>query len=61
MIVRTIKRLFDDRRGGTAIEYGLIVALIVITMVVAFVEVANTTTTMWGNVNNKIDRARNGA
>ena len=29
MIVGIIKRLFADRTGGTAIEYGLIVALVV--------------------------------
>lgn len=49
-----------DRTGGTAIEYGLIIALVVITMVVAFVEVANSTTAMWGNVNSKMERARTG-
>ena len=58
MIVGTLKRLLGNKRGGTAIEYGLIAALIVITMVVAFIEVANTTTGMWGNVNNKIEAAR---
>jgi pilus assembly protein Flp/PilA len=58
MIVGTLKRLLGNKRGGTAIEYGLIAALIVITMVVAFIEVANTTTGMWGNVNNKMAAAR---
>ena len=58
MIVGTLKRLLGNKRGGTAIEYGLIAALIVITMVVAFIEVANTTTGMWGNVNNKMEAAR---
>jgi len=60
MIVGTLKRLLGNRRGGTAIEYGLIAALVVITMVAAFIEVANTTTGMWGNVNNKIAIARAG-
>jgi pilus assembly protein Flp/PilA len=60
MIIATIKRLIGDRKGGTAIEYGLIAALVVITMIAAFVEVANTTTTMWGNVNTKMERARSG-
>lgn len=58
MIRKTMKRLLVDRKGGTAIEYGLIVGLIVITMVVAFVEVANTTTGMWSNVNTKMAAAR---
>ena len=60
MIDRFIKRLAANRKGGTAIEYGLIAALIVITMIAAFIELANTTTGMWGNVNNKMERARTG-
>lgn len=60
MIARTIRRLLGDRKGGTAIEYGLIAALIVITMIASFVEVARTTTGMWNNVNTKIDDARSG-
>ena len=61
MIVETLKRLLGNTRGGTAIEYGLIVALIVIAMIAAFTEVANTTNGMWGNVNNKMAAARAGA
>lgn len=60
MIVETLKRLLGNKRGGTAIEYGLIAALIVLTMMAAFIQVANTTTTMWGNVNNKMETARAG-
>jgi pilus assembly protein Flp/PilA len=52
--------LLRSRKGGTAIEYGLIISLVVITMVAGFIEVANTTTTMWGNVNNKVAVARSG-
>lgn len=60
MIARTIRRLFGDRKGGTAIEYGLIAALIVITMIASFVEVARTTTALWNNTNMKMEDARNG-
>ncbi|MGY4396192.1 pilus assembly protein Flp/PilA [Sphingomonas sp. UYAg733] len=59
-MITVIKRLARDRKGGTAIEYGLIAALVVITMIAAFVEVANTTTSMWGNVNTKMEQARAG-
>ncbi len=59
-MLKKLKALLHDRRGGTAIEYGLIISLIVITMVVAFIQVANSTTTMWGNVNNKMLVARGG-
>ena len=60
MIFVAMKRLLRNRRGGTAIEYGLIAGLIVITMIAAFVEVANTTTKMWGNINTKMEIARSG-
>lgn len=54
MIIRMLNRLSKDRRGGTAIEYGLIAALIVIAMVASFTEVATMTTTMWGTVKTKV-------
>ena len=55
-----IRKLARERKGGTAIEYGLIAALVVITMIAAFTEVANTTVGMWSNVNTKMQNARNG-
>ncbi len=60
MLFNTIRKLVLDRKGGTAIEYGLIAALVVITMIASFVELANVTTGMWGNVNTKIEVARTG-
>ncbi|WP_174291411.1 Flp family type IVb pilin [Sphingomonas bacterium] len=54
---RPIGRLLRDTRGGTAIEYGLIVALVVIAMIASFKELANTTVGMWGNVNTKVSAA----
>jgi len=60
MLVRLMRKLIKTQKGGTAIEYGLIAALVVITMIAAFVDVANTTTVMWGNVNTKFENARTG-
>ena len=60
MMIKIIRRLAKNRRGGTAIEYGLIAALVVITMIAAFQQVANTTIGMWGNVNTKMQVARTG-
>jgi pilus assembly protein Flp/PilA len=64
MILRSFRRLFRritpvlrDPRGATAVEYGLIVALIVIVMVVALKQVANANTDMWRNVSDKIAAA----
>lgn len=56
-MLKLMKRLVADRRGGTAIEYGLILSLLVITMMVSFVELANTTTGMWNNVSTKVSKA----
>jgi pilus assembly protein Flp/PilA len=59
-MLKMMRALLRDKRGGTAIEYGLIISLIVITMVSAFIQVANSTTSMWGNVNTKMETARSG-
>jgi pilus assembly protein Flp/PilA len=60
MIVETLKRLWGNQKGGTAIEYGLIAAMVIITMIGAFIQVANSTTAMWGNVNSKVSAATAG-
>ncbi len=57
-IARLFGRVACDRRAGTAIEYGLIVALIVITMVVAFINLANTTTGLWNTISANVAAAR---
>jgi len=57
MLIKLIRRLTKNRRGATAIEYGLIVALIAITMVVGFKSLANTTIGMWTNVSTKVEAA----
>lgn len=51
-------RLLGDSRAATAVEYGLIVALIVIAMIAAFIQVADSTVTMWNNIGNKVEKAR---
>lgn len=48
------KRLSQDSRGATAVEYGLIVALIVIAMVGALQGVANENTGLWGRVSSTV-------
>jgi len=52
------KMLLRDTRGATAIEYGLIAALIVIAMMAALQGLANETVTMWGNVEDGLEDAR---
>ena len=51
-------RLGRDRRGATAIEYGMIVAVIVIVLMVSFVELAGVTKGMWNNVSDKVQNAK---
>lgn len=51
---RTTRRLLTDARGATAIEYGLIAALIVIAMVASLGAMASTTTDMWNRVADEI-------
>lgn len=48
--LRAVRR---DRRGATAIEYGLVASLIVVAMLVAFGRVATTSSTMWTKVSTR--------
>ena len=50
MMSTFMKELVDDTSGATAIEYGLIVALIVIAMIAALQGVADATIKMWDRV-----------
>lgn len=50
MLSTFFKRLVVDQSGATAIEYGLILSLIVIAMIGALQALATTTIDMWGNV-----------
>lgn len=45
-----LKKIYRSELGATAIEYGLIVALIVIASMVALMGLADTTIGMWNNV-----------
>ena len=45
-----MRKLIDDQSGATAIEYGLIVSLIVVAMIVSLQGVATTTIEMWTDI-----------
>ncbi len=45
-----LKHIGTDNSGATAIEYGLIVSLIVVAMIAALNGVANETIAMWTDV-----------
>ncbi|OQW45235.1 MAG: pilus assembly protein [Proteobacteria bacterium SG_bin6] len=52
-----LRRLLIDRRGATAVEYGLIVSLIVIAMVASLQAVASQTIGMWTSVSSRVTQA----
>lgn len=47
---RMLQALAANTRGATTIEYGLILALIFLAMILAVTAVATATDAMWGNV-----------
>jgi pilus assembly protein Flp/PilA len=49
--------LVRDARGATAVEYGLIVALIVIAMVASFSQMASVSGGLWQDVQAKVESA----
>ncbi|TCM22343.1 pilus assembly protein Flp/PilA [Novosphingobium sp. PhB165] len=54
MTIRSIGiRILKDNTAATAVEYGLILALIVIAMIVALNGVANETVGMWNTISSK--------
>jgi pilus assembly protein Flp/PilA len=50
MMKHVLRRLARNSRGATAIEYGLIAALIVIAMFSAMSNFAGKSVSMWNNV-----------
>ena len=56
-----LKRMLDDETGATAIEYGLIVALIAIAIVVSLQGLANETSSLWNTVQTASVAAQQGA
>jgi pilus assembly protein Flp/PilA len=56
-MLELIRNIAKCQRGATAVEYGLIAALIVIAMIAAFNNVAGSTTNMWNTVSNQVLKA----
>ncbi|MCZ8370473.1 MAG: Flp family type IVb pilin [Porphyrobacter sp.] len=52
-----MKKLVVDQSGATAIEYGLIISLIVIALIASLNSVATGTIAMWQNVEAKTKAA----
>lgn len=54
--MRSFYRLMRSTRAATAVEYGLILALVFLAAVVAVGNVAESTNNMWGNVSEAADQ-----
>ena len=56
--IRTIfRRLRSDKRGATAIEYGLLAALIAMGMIAGLTTLGGGAYGMWGKMSNRVDAA----
>ena len=54
MNMHGLYRLARETKAATAVEYGLIVALIFLAILVGVVALANTTVGMWNNVQGSV-------
>jgi pilus assembly protein Flp/PilA len=54
-IRRTLRQLLSDQNGATAIEYGLIAALIVIGMMAGLQSLAGGTSSWWGKIQTNVE------
>lgn len=50
----SLRRLLKCTRAATAVEYGLILAMIFLAMIVALTKVTSKTTNMWTNIANEV-------
>ena len=53
----TLRRLLADQRGATAIEYGLIAALIIIAMMGGLAALGGGAGGMWSKINNEVQNS----
>ena len=57
LAIRTMRRLRSDKRGATAIEYGLIAALIAVAIISSLSKLGGGTNGMWGKLDSKLETA----
>jgi pilus assembly protein Flp/PilA len=57
LVMRHPIEIAKDQKGATAVEYGLILALIFLAMVVGVVAVGASTSDLWSNVSNQVKNA----
>lgn len=57
LAIRMLRRLRSDKRGATAIEYGLIVSLIVVAIIGALSALGGGSGGMWGKLDAEVQAA----
>lgn len=55
--LRIIQTLLSDRRAATAVEYGMILALVFLALVYGVVALGNATSGVWNNVSAQVANA----
>ena len=55
-----ISKIFGCQRGATAVEYSLILSLIMLALIGGLSELASSTVGMWDNVSNDVTEAEQG-
>lgn len=53
-----LRALARDRRGATAVEYGLIVSLVIVSILVSVTFFADRSIGMWNNISNRVINGR---
>ncbi len=56
-MLRLLRAVARDNKAATAVEYGLIITLIFIAIIVAVTNTANGTIRMWNSISNKVVNA----
>lgn len=56
-----LKKIYADELGATAVEYGLILSLVVIAMIGSLSSFAEAAVSMWSNIEQKSADAINGS
>ena len=57
LAIRMLRRLCSDKRGATAVEYGLIAALIAVAAISGMKSLGGGSNGLWGKLDNIVDES----
>lgn len=57
-LAQMIAALIGDRKAATAVEYGLILALVVMALMAGLQALSGSTSSLWGNISTKVQSAK---